>query len=53
MKINKLAYLKMRANPLVYYAYLLFMACRKKVKWQKKTRWMRLWDYFNSERLGR
>jgi hypothetical protein len=45
--MNQIAYLKMRANPVEYYADLLLKCYRKKVKYGRRKRWLRLYNYFN------
>ena len=47
MKINQIAYLKMRMNPLVYYADMLLKCYRKRVKYARRKRWLSLYNYFN------
>jgi hypothetical protein len=47
MKINKLALAKMRCNPVEYYADLLLKYYRKRVKYARRKRWLRLYNYFN------
>jgi len=47
MKMNMIAYLKMRMNPVEYYADMLLKCYRKRVKYARRERWLRLYNYFN------
>lgn len=47
MKMNQNAYLKMRSNPVEYYADMLLKYYRKRVKYARRERWLRLYNYFN------
>ena len=47
MKINQIAYLKMRSNPVEYYADMLFKCYRKRVKYARRQRRLMLYNYFN------
>ena len=47
MKMNMIAYLKMRSNPVEYYADMLFKCYRKRVKYARRKRWLRMYNYFN------
>ena len=47
MKMNMIAYLKMRMNPVEYYADMLSKCYRKRVKYARRKRWLRLYNYFN------
>ena len=45
--MNQIAYLKMRMNPVEYYADMLLKYYRKRVKYARRKRWLRLYNYFN------